>query len=94
MNSILQKEKKCFLCGSCANNLEQHHIFGGTANRKLSEKYGLKVLLCGEMCHRNGKQAVHRNKEVALWLKTQGQKRFEEVYPDLDFIQIFGRNYL
>lgn len=94
MKSIMQDEKVCFLCGSRASDLEEHHVFGGTANRKLSEKYGLKVFLCGDRCHRNGKQAVHRNKEVALWLKTKAQQKFEEVYPEEDFLSIFGRNYL
>ena len=42
MKSIIQKEKRCFFCGS-VRNLEKHHIFGGTKNRKWSEKYGLTV---------------------------------------------------
>lgn len=43
---------RCWLCGRWGW-LEEHHIFGG-ANRKKSEKYGLKVGLCGDTCHRNG----------------------------------------
>ena len=40
--SILQEDDEiCFLCGGWGA-CEWHHIFGG-ANRKLSEKYGLKV---------------------------------------------------
>ena len=41
MNSVLQSEKECFVCGTNLN-LHSHHIFFGTANRKLSEKYGMK----------------------------------------------------
>lgn len=41
-------ERVCWLCGRNGNGdpLECHHIFGG-AMRKKSEKYGLKVYLCG-----------------------------------------------
>jgi hypothetical protein len=28
------------------------------------------------------------------WLRAEGQKRFEEVFPDLDWMKIFGKNYL
>lgn len=35
MKSILQKEKKCWLCGSTLN-LHRHHVFGGSANRAKS----------------------------------------------------------
>jgi hypothetical protein len=28
------------------------------------------------------------------WLRAEGQKRFEEEHPELDFIKVFGRNYL
>ena len=93
MESIMQSEKKCYLCGrnGSMDPLEQHHIFGG-ANRKLSEKYGLKVWLCGDRCHRNGPEAVHKNKQVAVVLKAKGQIAFENYY-DGNFLQIFGRNY-
>lgn len=40
--SILQDKKESYLTGA-TYNLEEHHIFFGTANRKISEKYGLKV---------------------------------------------------
>ena len=42
--SIIQSEKKCFICGS--PYVEEHHIFFGTANRRLSESRGLKCWLC------------------------------------------------
>ena len=40
MKSILQTDRSCYFCGSVVG-LEEHHIFAGTANRKISEKYGL-----------------------------------------------------
>lgn len=69
-----------------------HHIFGG-ANRKKSEQYGLVVCLCHH-CHNEPPNGVHHNKEQMDWLRAEGQKRFEEEYPELDFLKLFGKNYL
>ena len=46
----------CFLCGK-TGWLEEHHVYPGPFRDK-SEKYGLKVGLCGESCHRNGRYAA------------------------------------
>jgi hypothetical protein len=89
MKSILQSEKECYVCANrliaidydkCSRyvNLEEHHIFFGTANRSLSEKYGLKVYLCQWM-HR-GDVGVHNNKILDNLLKMIAQKNFEEHY--------------
>ncbi len=72
--------------------MECHHVFGGIANRKLSEKYGLKVYLCPD-CHRLGKIAAHRNKNTMGFLHREGQQAFESYY-DMGFKAIFGKNYL
>lgn len=99
MKSILQKEKYCFLCDRIdgnwnEKNLESHHIFGGTANRRWSEKYGLKVWLCQEH-HRNGPAAAHRSRKTAKLLHELGQSAYELRHGDREsFMQIFGRNYL
>ena len=92
MKSIIQHEKVCFLCGSRVG-LEEHHIFGG-ANRKHSERYGLKVWLCGIQCHREGLNSAHRNREVSDSLKRLGQIAFEARHTHEEFMQIFGKNYL
>lgn len=100
MKSIIQTEKVCFLCGCCTptgyyDGLEEHHIFFGRSNRKHSEKRGLKVWLCGETCHRNGKRSAHRNRETDLYLKRIGQAAYEETYGDrADFIAEFGKSWL
>lgn len=91
MQSIIDNEDKCFICGSRVW-LETHHIFGGQPNRKLSEKYGLKVKLCHN-CHNEPPNGVHHNAERMLWLKKIGQTAFEQHYPELDFRAIFGKNY-
>lgn len=47
MKSIVEGNRKgtCWLCG-LEGPTEEHHIFGGTRNRKLSGRYGLTVYLC------------------------------------------------
>lgn len=90
--SILQEDDNiCFLCGGWGA-CEWHHIYGG-ANRKLSEKYGLKVRL-HHNCHNEPPNGVHYNKEVMELLHKTGQRAFNKTYPELDFIKIFGKNYL
>ena len=95
---FLQDAGTCYLCIRMHGDyrfhrtLEEHHIFGG-ANRTLSEEYGLKVKLC-QNHHQYGKEAVHRNAEVAQYLHEEGQKAFEMHYPEKDFRKIFGKNYL
>jgi hypothetical protein len=90
-------EKFCELCGT-SRNLEEHHVFHGTANRKLSEKYGLKMWLCQK--HHTGdetgnKEAIHFNKGMDLFYKKKYQQKFEREHGTReDFIKIFGRNYL
>lgn len=92
MNSIITDDfEHCFICGS-ERNLETHHCLHGTANRKLSDKYGLTIPLCA-YCHR-GQNGVHRgNYQLDLYLKRYAQMKFEEKYSYEKFIQVFGKNY-
>ncbi len=64
----------------------------GVANRKLSEKYGLKVYLCPKH-HRDTKHGVHFDRDFDLALKRYAQAKFEETY-DIEFSKVFGKNYL
>ena len=89
--SLLQPgdEKECFLTG-CQSGLDKHHIYGGVANRKLSERYGCWVWL---------KHSLHmelhdKDKKVDRYLKRECQKAFEERYSREKFMTLFGRNYL
>lgn len=93
MESIIQKEKQCLVCGT-TYNLHSHHIFFGTANRKQSEKYGLKVWLCAYH-HNMSNEGVHFNKHLDNHLKQMGQRHFETRYGSREeFIEKFGKNYL
>lgn len=90
--SIISNERYCLVCGT-TENLHKHHLIYGTGKRQLSEKYGLWCYLCYK--HHNGSnEGVHFNKQLDLALKEMAQRKFNEVYPDLDWLQIFGRNYL
>lgn len=88
---------KCWLCGrnGTMDPLDRHHIFGGP-NRKLSEKYGLVVLLCHDRCHENGKMAAHKNAATRSQLRQWGQRKAmeENGWTIEDFISVFGKNYL
>lgn len=99
MKSIMQaKDGTCYLCMklnqdfSVKPDIEEHHCIYGTARRKLSEKYGLKVYLC-KAHHLTGDNAAHRNVRISEMLKVAAQNAFEKRYPDLDFLEIFGKNY-
>lgn len=91
MKSILQKDRACYLCGRI-NGLEMHHIFGGVANRKISEKYGLKVWLCHN-CH-TGKDGAQYDPEKNRLLKMDAQFAFEQIHSRSEWMQIIGKNYL
>ena len=97
--SIMQrKDGTCYLCkklyiGDWQQETEEHHVMFGTADRKLSEHYGLKVYLClGH--HRNSAETVHHNKKMDLILKQDAQKAFEEIHSHEEWMEVFGKNYL
>ena len=88
---IVECMDNCFVCGS--PYVEVHHVIYGTANRKLSDKYGLIVPLCNE--HHRGQTGVHFNRDFDLHLKKLAQEKFNSVYgADKSFIEIFGKSYL
>ena len=89
--SIIQTEKRCYLCGSTV--VEDHHVFFGKGLRPVSERFGLKVFLC-PYHHRDQKHGAHGSREVDLFLKREVQKAFEKQYGHKRFMEIIGRNYL
>lgn len=100
MKSIMHKktDHTCYLCiklyfdNSFKAGLQEHHVFDGP-NRKLSEHFGLKVYLCLNH-HTFGKEAVHNNIKNMRIIQEDGQRAFEQKNPDLNFRELFGRNYL
>ena len=106
MKSIMQSKKECYLCRKDANEfgyigdltdkgLDKHHVIFGTANRKLSEKWGLWVYLCKK--HHNedhGLFAVHYNKKLREDLCKDAETAFLKAHSFDDWMSIFGKNYL
>jgi len=93
MKSILQSEKKCFVCHTTLG-LHDHHIYFGTARRKISEKNGFKVWLCYN--HHEGTYGVHGSQghPLDLELKQTCQKKYEETHSRSEFIRLIGRSYI
>lgn len=98
MKSIMQqKDGACYLCMklNCDYSdkvTEEHHAIFGTAQRQLSEDYGLKVYLCLKH-HTQGPEAVHNNYKNARLVQAAAQEAFEKHFPEKDFRAIFGKNY-
>lgn len=75
----------CIICKRKREYL--HEVFPGK-NRTNSMKYNLVLPLCS-MHH----QLIHSDNDLMTYYKKKGQALFENAYPDLDFIEIFKRNY-
>ena len=91
--SILSNKPCCYVCGT-TNNLHRHHCIYGTANRRLSDQYGLWVYLCAYH-HNMSDHGVHFDKNLDLRLKQEAQNAWEERYGTRqDFINVFGKSYL
>lgn len=99
MKSIMQeKDGRCYLCMKLDGDhsikpIQEHHAIYGWANRRLSEKWGLKLYLCVEKHHEYGKMAVHQNKDIRQMICAEAQECFERHYPNESFLQIFGKNW-
>ena len=91
--------RTCYLCmllngdyGTMAG-LQEHHAMPGTANRKLSERYGLKVYLCLRH-HTEGPEAVHNNINNQRMVQRKAQEAFEAKYSHEKWMEVFGRNFI
>jgi len=82
-----QDTSKCMFCGS-KHNLTWHEIYPGR-NRRNSIKYKLCLRMCLD-CHEEKQEDIEFNN---YW-KQKGQLAFITNYPDLDFVNVFKRNYL
>lgn len=101
MKNILhdKKDRTCFLCMMLHNDdsykevLHEHHVIFGWGKRELSEKNGLKVYLCLQH-HEEGKEAIHKNAQISDMVQAYAQRAFEKKWPEKNFREIFGRNYI
>ena len=81
----------CAVCGS--SKIQRHHIIGGTANRKISDKYKYIIPLCME--HHTGSTGIHRNRGMDLYWKQTAQMHYEKhIGTRSDFINEFGKSWL
>jgi len=82
----------CIICGKSPVN--KHEIFFGR-NRQNSIIYKLVIPLCILEHHNQvNNTGIHFDKKLCNEWHIKGQKKFNEVYPDLDFVEIFKKNYL
>lgn len=90
--SIIQKEKECFVCKS-QRDLHRHHIFGA-ANRKWSEADGLTIYLCVD--HHTGANGIHFDRERDLHVKQIAERAWLRHYGKTieQFRRRYGKNYL
>lgn len=99
--SILQNKKECWLCRQlygCEmlledDKLEKHHVMFGTADRQISDDYGLTVWLC-QTHHRAGMVSVHLNRATNMMLRTFAQQEFEKKHGHEEWMRLFGKNYI
>ncbi len=94
MKSILQDKKECFICGLYFP-IEEHHIFFGNPNRRISEENGFKVYLCSE--HHRGDFGVHgkHGHSLDIRLKQTCEKKYLlQGHTKEEFIRLIGKNYL
>lgn len=91
--SIMSNVKRCYICNA-PEGLHQHHIFEGTANRAMSDKFGCWVWLCGYH-HNLSNEGVHKNKPFEISLKKHCQEKWESLFGSrVDFIKTFGKSYI
>ncbi len=88
MQSIIQTEKECYLCGR-KDSLHAHHCLHGVANRKLADQDGLIVWLCVD-CHTNLHQRGWHDRELkqlaeSVWIKHYGTEE--------EFRKRYGKSY-
>ena len=90
MESIIQSDKACYLCG-CEVGLELHHVWHGTGNRRCADTDGLTVWLC-QQCHRN----LHDKGEKDRYLMEIGERAYLNRYNKSidDFIKRYGKNVI
>lgn len=88
---LTQDMEHCIICGR--NPVHRHHIFYGSANRKLSDEDGYWVPLCMGH-HETYPEAVHRNHFFDLILKETAQRHYEQTHTREQFIARYGKSYL
>ena len=90
--SIIQKNKECFICKDIRRGLEKHHCLRG-AYRQKADEWGCWIWLC-HFHHTGSNASVHHNKDMELYFQKLAQKKFEELYGHEKFMEEFGKSWL
>ena len=92
IKSIMQADmSKCYVCGKTVG-LEIHHVMSGSANRKLSDRWGLVVALCYD--HHRSPIGAHQDIIMKERLEKDAQRAFESLYGHAAWMNAFRKNYL
>lgn len=93
--NLTKRTRECYFTGK-TDNIHRHHIFSGTGNRQISDKYGFWVWLDGDLHNGNHPDSVHGNpnKGLDLKLKQDCQRKYEETNSREDFLLLIGKSYL
>lgn len=91
--SILQREKVCFLCGT-TTGLQRHHCLGGPY-RQTAEQEGLWVWLCAH--HHTGADGVHqaKNKQELKNMQLFAQQEWlrRHNWDMAAWLKLFGKDF-
>lgn len=90
----MQDIRECYITGSTVG-LHKHHVYHGTALRKISEAHGFWCWLRWDW-HNGSRYGVHGcdGHNLDMRLKRECQERFEETHTRAEFMNLIGRNYL
>lgn len=83
------KDKYCDICGK-KYALEEHHLIGGTSERRIADKYSFEKLHICRDCHND----IHNNNTANKLSKMLGQAMFEINYSKQEYLKLFKMNYL
>ena len=81
LKDMNDRTELCVMCGR-RYAVHTHHLIMGTANRKLSDRYGLTIRVCDE-CHNGAVKAedrIHGNPRAEDLSKMLGQALWERDY--------------
>lgn len=86
---LVEDMEHCVECGH--ENPQEHHVFYGTANRKISDQDGMIIPLCLR-CHAN----LHNDPNKTLDRKWRhiAQAKYEETHTREEFRKRYGKSYL
>ena len=90
MDSIMQDVRECYITGDTLG-LHKHHIYHGTALRKISEKNGF---WCWLRWDRHNDVHGKNGHDLDMRLKRACQEKYEETHTRAEFMALVGRNYL